>query len=512
MGRKAGGLRPVRAGTICPHGPFMAGTDRARRIAPPGCNAQEGELMQDTVVQADVRGAESRNPATGALIERFAFLDQTAAEAALTASDRAFSSWREIPVRDRAAVTGRFATVLRERQELLAATITAEMGKTIAEARGEVAKCATVAEWYARHGADLLVDELAPVDEARAYVSYLPTGVILGIMPWNFPLWQALRAAVPILLGGNGFLLKPAPNVMRCSLMLQDAWEQAGLPQGLFGVVNVENDAIERIINDRRISGVTLTGSPRAGAVVAALAGRALKRSVLELGGSDPFIVLADADLDAAVAAGIKARFGNCGQVCIAAKRFLLEAPIARAFTERFIEAARSLVVGDPTRPETQMGPMARGDLRDELHGQVRRTTDEGARCVLGGQPLEGPGNFYAPTVLEGVEPGMAAFDVETFGPVAAITVARDAEHAISLANASEYGLSGNLWTADLDRAQALARRLQTGGVFINGFSASDPRVPIGGVRRSGYGRELSHFGIREFQNAQTVWIRPSSS
>lgn len=467
--------------------------------------------MPDAASKTGSPGAESRNPATGVLIERFAFMDHAAVEAALDASDRAFSSWRETPAGDRAAVLARFAAVLRDRQETLAATMTAEMGKTLAEARGEVAKCATVAEWYAEHGPALLVDEAAAVDEAQAYVSYLPTGVILAIMPWNFPLWQALRAAVPILMGGNGFLLKPAPNVMRCSLMLREAWEQAGPPEGLFSIINADNDAVARIIDDRRITGVTLTGSPRAGAAIAALAGRALKRSVLELGGSDPFIVLADADLDAAVAAGIKARFTNCGQVCIAAKRFLLEAPIARAFTERFVEAARALVVGDPTQPEARMGPMARNDLRAELHGQVQASIGQGARCLLGGRIPDGAGNFYAATVLDGAAPGMTAFDAETFGPVAAISVARDAEHAVALANASEFGLSGNLWTADLDRARMLARRLQTGGVFINGFTASDPRVPIGGVRRSGYGRELSYFGTREFLNAQTVWIRPAS-
>ena len=466
--------------------------------------------MPDTASQSQFHGSSSRNPATGAVIENFAFLDGAAVDAALDAADRAFSAWRETPVAERAAVLHSFAAVLRERQEALAAAITAEMGKTLAEARGEVAKCATLAEWYAGHGAALLADEAAGIDEAEVYVSYLPTGVILAIMPWNFPLWQALRAAVPILLGGNGFLLKPAPNVMRCSLMLQEAWEQAGPPRGLFGVINADNDAVAAIIDDRRITGVTLTGSPRAGAAIAALAGRALKRSVLELGGSDPFIVLADANLDAAVTAGIKARFANCGQVCIAAKRFLLEAPIASAFTERFVEAARALVVGDPMQPGTQMGPMARSDLRAELHGQMQASIGQGARCLLGGEVAEGAGNFYPPTVLDHVAPGMTAFDAETFGPVAAITVVQDAEQAVTLANTSEYGLSGNLWTADLDRARALSRRLQTGGVFINGFTASDPRVPIGGVRRSGYGRELSHFGIREFQNAQTVWIRPS--
>ena len=465
--------------------------------------------MPDTIGGSGFRGATSRNPATGAVIERFAFQDQDGVEAALRQADRAFRSWREQPARDRAAALGRFAAALRERQEAIAAAITAEMGKTLAEARAEVAKCAAQADWYAEHGPSMLEDEPTSVRENQVYVSYRPTGVVLGIMPWNFPLWQAVRAAVPILLGGNGFLLKPAPNVMRCTLMLIEAWERAGAPPGLFAAVNVDNDAAARIIDDARISGVTLTGSPRAGGAVAARAGRALKRSVLELGGSDPFIVLADADLEAAVAAGVRARFANCGQVCIAAKRFLLERPIAERFTERFVAAARELKVGDPTDADTKMGPMARGDLRDELHGQVERSIAQGARLLLGGQPIEGPGHFYAPTVLAGVRPGMEAFDVETFGPLAAITVVRDADEALGLANSSAYGLGGNLWTADIERARAMARRMHTGGVFINGVTASDPRWPIGGVGQSGYGRELSHFGLREFLNAQTVWVSP---
>ncbi len=468
--------------------------------------------MPDTIAEPDFSGAISRNPSTGAFIERFAFLDRDAVEAALSQSDRAFRSWSEQQAGDRAAMLSRFAAVLRDRQQTIAAVMTDEMGKTLAESSAEVVKCAAQAEWYAEHGPAMLEDEPTSVRDHEVYVSYLPTGMVLGIMPWNFPLWQAVRAAVPILLGGNGFLLKPAPNVMRCALMLADAWDQAGAPPGLFAAINVGNDAIERIVADDRISGVTLTGSPRAGAAVAALAGRALKPSVLELGGSDPFIVLADADLDAAVAAGVRARFANCGQVCIAAKRFLLEQSIAARFTERFLAAVRDLRIGDPTNPDTTMGPMARGDLRDELHGQVERSVAQGARLLLGGHPLEGPGNFYPPTVLEDVRPGMVAFDVETFGPLAAITVVRDADEAVALANTSAYGLGGNLWTADLSRARVMARRLRTGGVFINGITASDPRWPIGGVGRSGYGRELSHFGTREFLNAQTVSIRPHPS
>jgi succinate-semialdehyde dehydrogenase len=455
--------------------------------------------------------AISRNPATDGEIARYPFASPAAIETILVEANTAFAAWRETGPENRAACLHRLADLLRDECHAIAETITREMGKTLAESRAEVEKCADHASWYAQNGPAWLADEPAPVPNQAARVSFLPTGVILGIMPWNFPLWQALRAAVPILLGGNGFLLKPAPNVVGSALAMCELGRRAGLPHGLFAVLNCANAPIEAIVHDRRIAGVTLTGSPRAGAAVAAMAGAALKPSVLELGGSDPFVVLADADLDAAVQAGIAGRYGNCGQVCIAAKRFLIEAPVADAFLDRFVAAARALRVGDPLDPAVRMGPMARPDLRDELHGQVGRTLSEGASLVLGGHAIEGPGNFYAPTVLTGVTPGMTAFEAETFGPVAAFTVARDAAEAIALANTSDYGLSASLWTADRDRARVLARRIETGGVFINGVSASDPRVPIGGVKRSGYGRELSHFGLRAFLNAQTVWDRTAS-
>jgi succinate-semialdehyde dehydrogenase len=325
-------------------------------------------------------------------------------------------------------------------------------------------------------------------------------------MPWNLPIWQVIRAAGPIMFSGNGFILKHAPNVMGSAYALQAAYEHAGFPKGLFANLNADNDTTAGVIEDPRVAAVTLTGSTRAGSAVAGTAGRALKKSLLELGGSDAFIVLADADIDAAVEAGIKARFSNTGQVCLAAKRFLLEEPIAEEFLSKFVAAARALTIGDPLDESTFMGPMARTDLRDELHGQVQRTIDAGATLLLGGHKIDGPGNFYAPTILTGVTPGMAAFDEETFGPVAAVTVVDDVEEAITLTNTSDYGLSGNVWTNDVAKAQRIARRLETGGVFINGFSASNPRVPVGGVKNSGYGRELSHFGIREFTNAQTVW------
>jgi succinate-semialdehyde dehydrogenase len=310
------------------------------------------------------------------------------------------------------------------------------------------------------------------------------------------------------MLSGNGFMLKHAPNVMGSAYALQDAYEAAGFPKGLFVNLVADNDTVARTIEDPRIAAVTLTGSMRAGSAVAATAGRALKKSLLELGGADAFIVLADANIDLAVKAAVEARFQNSGQVCLAAKRFIIEQPIAEEFTRKFVAAVKQLKVGNPLDSANNLGPMARGDLRDELHGQVQRTLAAGAKLLLGGNKIDGPGSFYEPTVLADVVPGMAAFDEETFGPVAAITVADSAEHAIVLANTSDYGLGGSLWTQDIERAQRIARRLETGGVFINGFPATNARIPVGGVKKSGYGRELSHFGLREFTNAQAVWAK----
>ena len=454
------------------------------------------------------RTVVSRNPATGAVIAQYPIDDAQRIEMLLAQAQSGFEDWRRTPVVERARMLARLSERLLAEIERFAVLVTSEMGKTIGEARAEVRKCASLAAWFAEHGPALVADERAPVDEAEVYVSYLPLGTVLGIMPWNFPLWQAMRAAVPIMLAGNAFLLKHAPNVMGCAYALQQAFQGSGAPEGAFGVINIDAGAVEAVLADDRIAAVTLTGSVRAGAAVAAQAGRLIKKSLLELGGSDPYIVLADADLDRAVATAITARYQNAGQVCLAAKRFILEAPIADRFTEAFVQAARGIVVGDPMREDTRIGPIAREDLREGLDRQVRRSIEQGARPLLGGHRLEGPGYFYAPTVLSQVRPGMAAFDEETFGPVAAMIVADDAEDAIRLANQSAFGLSGNLWTRDIGRAREFARRLETGGVFINGYTASDPRTPVGGVKKSGYGRELSHFGIREFVNAQTVWIR----
>jgi len=454
---------------------------------------------------AAIPAAISRSPATGQELARYTFEDAAQLETALARTDAAFRQWRDTGVAERVAVLRKMAEVLRANVEPMARMEAQEMGMPVTQARGEINKCANLCEWYADNGPAMLEDEKTSIE--GAYISYLPLGPVLAVMPWNFPTWQVMRGAVSIILGGNTYVLKHAPNVMGCAYQLRDAWLQAGLPEGVFEVLNVEPPLVSKAIADDRIASIAVTGSVGAGAAIASQAGAALKKCVLELGGSDAFIVLADADLDAAVKAAVASRFGNCGQVCIAAKRMILEESIAPAFTEKLLAAVKALKIGDPLADDTFVGPMARFDLRDELDGQVQQAIADGATLLLGGHKLEGEGNYYAPTVLANVQPGNTAFKKEIFGPVASLIVARDAEHALELANDSEFGLSGAIWTADKTKAQQMARRLVSGGVFINGFSASDPRVPIGGVKKSGFGRELSHFGLREFTNPQTVWI-----
>jgi len=378
------------------------------------------------------------------------------------------------------------------------------MGKPIMQARAEVAKSASLCDWYAEHGPAMLHPESTQVE--NAVIEYRPLGPVLAVMPWNFPLWQVLRGAVPILLAGNSYLLKHAPNVLGSAELIGKVFADAGFPEGVFGWVNATNDGVSQAINDRRIAAVTVTGSVRAGAAIGAQAGAALKKCVLELGGSDPFIVLNDADLDLAVNAAVAGRYQNTGQVCAAAKRFIVEAGVADAFTQRFVDAVKALKMGAPDEEDNYIGPMARFDLRDELHQQVQATLAEGATLLLGGEKMSGTGNYYAPTVLGGVTPQMTAFRQELFGPVAAITIANDAAHALQLANDSDFGLSATVFTENDALAVTFARELECGGIFINGYSASDARVAFGGVKKSGFGRELSHFGLHEFCNVQTVW------
>lgn len=450
--------------------------------------------------------AVSVNPTTGEVVSSLPWSTEQQVDSAIAQAQQGFRQWRQVTVADRAAALRKVGSAMRARGEELAQMISLEMGKPIAQARGEVSKSANLCDWYAEHGPAMLATEATQVEDNKAVIEYRPLGPILAVMPWNFPVWQVLRGAVPILLAGNSYLLKHAPNVMGSAQLLGELFAEAGLPAGVFGWINATNEGVSQIINDDRIAAVTVTGSVRAGRAIGAQAGAALKKCVLELGGSDPFIVLNDADLDEAVKAAVIGRYQNSGQVCAASKRFIVEAGIADAFTKKFVAAVAALKMGDPRDEQNYIGPMARFDLRDELHQQVEATLKEGATLLLGGEKIAGAGNYYAPTVLANVTPEMTGFRQELFGPVATISEARDAAHALELANDSEFGLSATVFTSSNAEAERFARGLECGGVFINGYSASDARVAFGGVKKSGFGRELSHFGLHEFCNIQTVW------
>ena len=452
----------------------------------------------------------SVNPTTGQPIQSYDLQDATAVDAALEAAARAQRAWRLVPVAERVALLTRMAEVLRTGKTRYAEMITREMGKPIVESEAEIEKCAYNCDFYAEHAPQYLADEPVPSNATESVVEFDPLGVVLAIMPWNYPFWQYFRFAAPALAAGNGAILKHANNVPECALAVQEVMEKAGAPAGLTATLLIDNAQVAGIIADDRIAAVTLTGSTEVGAIVASQAGRALKKQVLELGGSDPFIVLADADLEAAAETAVKARYINVGQSCVNAKRFIVEETVADRFVELFVQKAADLKIGDPMERDTKIGPMARGNLLATLHDQVQRSVAEGAALKLGGQPVEREGFYYPPTVLDHVKPGMVAFTEETFGPVAAIVRAKDAEDAIALANDSEYGLGCALWSGDVARARDLARRIDAGAVFINGMTASDPRYPFGGIKRSGYGRELGVYGIREFVNIKTVWVGPA--
>lgn len=450
--------------------------------------------------------AISVSPTTGETLSSVPWASEQQVDAAIALAEQGYRQWRNVSVAERAATLRNVGSAMRARGEALAQMISREMGKPIVQARGEVAKSANLCDWYAEHGPAMLNTEATLVEDNKAVIEYRPMGAILAVMPWNFPVWQVLRGAVPILLAGNSYLLKHAPNVLGSAAMIGEIFAAAGVPDGVFGWVNATNDGVSQMINDPRIAAVTVTGSVRAGKAIGAQAGAALKKCVLELGGSDPFIVLNDADLDEAVKAAVIGRYQNTGQVCAAAKRFIVEAGIAEAFTQKFVAAAAALKMGDPRDEQNYIGPMARFDLRDELHEQVSATLKEGATLLLGAEKIEGAGNYYAPTVLVNVTAEMTGFREELFGPVATITEARDADHALALANDSEFGLSATVYTTSEAQAQRFADELECGGVFINGYCASDARVAFGGVKKSGFGRELSHFGLHEFCNVQTVW------
>ena len=448
------------------------------------------------------------SPVDGTPLREIPAWDDATLDRTLAAVAEATPAWADTPVAERARLMARAAEVLRANEEKYARIMTTEMGKLYRDARAEVQKCAWVCEYYAEHGPAFLADEVIASDAGKSYVAYLPLGTVLAVMPWNFPFWQVFRFAAPALVAGNTGVLKHASNVPESALAIEEVFREAGFPDNVFRTLMIRASQVRGVIADPRVHAVTLTGSEPAGRQVAAAAGENIKKSVLELGGSDAFVVLEDADLDLAVQTAVTSRFLNNGQSCIAAKRFIVVDAIDEDFLTRFQAAVEALRMGDPFDEATQLGPMARTDLRDELHRQVTDSIAAGAVPVTGCEIPDRPGAWYPPSILDRVEPGMRAYHEELFGPVAIVIHARDEEDALRIANDSPFGLGGSIWTQDSARGERLARRLQSGASFVNGLVKSDPRLPFGGIKHSGYGRELSHHGIREFVNVKTIWIK----
>ena len=450
---------------------------------------------------------ESIDPASGERIASYDEHDEAEVRRRLFAAAAAQRQWRRRSFAERAAPLLRAAELLEERAGEYAVLMAREMGKPRADGEGEARKCAAGCRFYAEHAGAFLADEEVETEARKSFVAYEPLGVVLAVMPWNFPFWQVFRAAAPALMAGNGVVLKHAANVTGCALAIERLLADAGLPAGLFAALLIPSERVAAVIERPEIAAVTLTGSVAAGKAVAAKAGSVVKKTVLELGGSDAYVVLADADLEAAVATCTKSRLINSGQSCIAAKRFVVVEAVREAFERGMVERMRAAKVGHPLEPGVEVGPQARADLRDQLHAQVERSVAAGARLLLGGERPPGPGAFYPPTVLAGVRPGMPAYEEELFGPVAAILPARDEADAVRIANDSVFGLGGAVFTRDLARGERVARELAAGCCFVNDLVRSDPRLPFGGVKESGYGRELGIVGIREFVNVKTVWI-----
>jgi succinate-semialdehyde dehydrogenase / glutarate-semialdehyde dehydrogenase len=452
---------------------------------------------------------ESVNPATGQRGDVYQALSDAEIEEKLGQAAAAFAGWRRRPVSERAGVLTRAARILEEEAAELGELMTREMGKLIGAARQEAQKCASGCRYYAENAEAFLHPAVVPVSAtSRGEVHFQPLGAVLAVMPWNFPFWQVIRFAAPALVAGNVGLLKHASNVPGCALALEDVFRRAGAPTGVFQTLLVGPERVPGLIADGRVAAVTVTGSEETGRRVATVAGQHLKKTVLELGGSDPFIVMPSADLDGAVTTAVKARIVNNGQSCIAAKRFIVADAVYDRFTNAFVTAMKALRVGDPMRPDTELGPLATAAIVEALAEQVDRSVAAGARLMAGGHRLPGPGHFYAPTVLADVPQDAPAFGEELFGPVATLLRARDLDHAIALANATRFGLGASAWTKDAAEAARLSRDLDAGSVFVNDMVASDPRFPFGGVKNSGYGRELGLYGLREFVNIKTVRSR----
>lgn len=450
----------------------------------------------------------SLNPTTDQIIQTYASWDSRHLEQALEKTHRAQQAWAQTPFSQRAEVLRNAAIQLHAQRDQFATLITLEMGKPLREARAEVEKCTTVCDYYALHAEEFMRAEPVASDAGKSYVANYPLGVVLAVMPWNFPFWQAFRAAAPALMAGNALLLKHAPNVPQCALAIETIFRECGLPAGVFTTLMIEVEQVAETIASPHVHAVTLTGSEAAGRKVAACAGQHLKKCVLELGGSDPFIVLHDADLELTVNMAMASRFNNCGQSCIAAKRFIVVPQIADEFLRQLKTRVEALRVGDPLIEATQIGPMARLDLRDTLHRQVSDSIAQGAVAVTGCKPVEREGFFYQPSILDQVTADTRAWHEELFGPVATVIRAASEADALHIANETRFGLGSSIWSKDTARAEQLAAHIQAGSTFINGMVKSDPRLPFGGVKASGYGRELSRLGMHEFVNAKTVWVR----
>jgi succinate-semialdehyde dehydrogenase/glutarate-semialdehyde dehydrogenase len=451
---------------------------------------------------------EAVNPATGEKINTYLEMTPDEVESRICRAHQSFVDWKTRTFSERAELMKEAAGVLRDKAGEFARLMALEMGKPVRDGRPEIEKCAWVCDYYAEKAEAILSPEIIATDAAKSYVTFQPLGVVLAVMPWNYPFWQVFRFAVPALMAGNAGVLKHSANVPGCALAIEDVFRQAGFPENIFQTLMIGGERVEKVIENPLVKAVTLTGSKPAGQAVAATAGRLLKKSVLELGGSDPYIVLEDADLDAAAAACAASRLLNSGQSCIAAKRFVVVEAVRQSFEALLVNQMRARKMGDPLVESVEIGPQARFDLRDDLHRQVRQSVEKGARCLLGGKLPDGPGAFYPPTVLTDVHKGMPAYDEETFGPVAAVIGVKDEKEAIRVANDTVFGLGAAVFTRDIARGERIAATaLDAGSCFVNAFVKSDPRLPFGGIKESGYGRELSHYGIKEFVNIKTVYV-----